>query len=204
MSPCRSEGELRSLIDRELPGEQVTAIEQHLAECAACAAAYQALSQRAIFVGSLMDSLSEEIPAGRTPARPTVKRPVFWATAAALAATLIFALVLSRHAANRPVQAIVEPPPAPSYVEPAPAPEPVRLPVASAAAREPQRVHRLPARRPMATPVQYYMALDEEPIDTGLVMRVALPSGVQADVIVDGDGRARAIRPVSTLVKEER
>jgi hypothetical protein len=46
------------------------------------------------------------------------------------------------------------------------------------------------------------MALDEEPIDTGLVMRVALPSGMQADVIVDGDGRARAIRPVQTILKE--
>jgi hypothetical protein len=199
MSPCRSEGELRSLIDRELPGEQVAAIEQHLAQCAGCAAAYQSLWQRAAYVGSLMDSLSEEIPAGVSAIRPTARRPVFWATAAVLAATLIFALVLSRHAVNRPAQAIVEPRPAPSYVDPAqtPAPQP-------AAVAESPRVHRLPSRRPMATPVQYYMALDEEPIDTGLVMRVALPSGVQADVIVDGDGRARAIRPVSTLVKEER
>jgi len=200
MSPCRSEGELRSLIDRELPGEQVTAIEQHLAECAGCAVAYQSLSERAAFVGGLMDSLSEEIPAAVTAARPTVIRPVFRATAAALAATAIFALVLSRHTANPPAQAIVEPPPASASVEPA-APAPASQPETVA---EAPRVHRLPARRPMATPVQYYMALDEEPIDTGLVMRVALPSGVQADVIVDGDGRARAIRPVSTLVKEER
>jgi len=204
MSACRSEGELRALIDRELPGEQASAIQQHLAQCAGCTAAYQSLSQRAAFVGSLMDTLSEEIPAGVEAARPRPRRAVFWATAAALAATLLFALVLSRHAANRPAQAIVEPPPAPAYVEPPPEPQPVRLPVASASVAESPRVHRIPSRRPLATPVQYYMALDEEPIDTGLVMRVALPSGVQADVIVDGDGRARAIRPVSTLVKEER
>ena len=45
--------------------------------------------------------------------------------------------------------------------------------------------------------VQYYLALDDEPIDTGVVMRVALDgTGIQADVIFDAEGRPRAIRTV--------
>jgi hypothetical protein len=41
----------------------------------------------------------------------------------------------------------------------------------------------------------YYLALDDEPIETGVVMRVALgPAEVPADVIFDQEGRARAIR----------
>ena len=93
------------------------------------------------------------------------------------------------------VKATLAPPPAPVAVQEAPAAEAVvAAPVLP--------VRRAAARRARPAPVQYYMALDEEPIDTGLVMRVALASGMQADVIVDGDGRARAIRPIS-MVKEE-
>jgi hypothetical protein len=93
------------------------------------------------------------------------------------------------------VKAMLAPPPSPDAVQEAPAATTVvSVPVLP--------VRRAAARRARPTPVQYYMALDEEPIDTGVVMRVALPSGMQADVIVDGDGRARAIRPIS-VVKEE-
>jgi anti-sigma factor RsiW len=43
-----------------------------------------------------------------------------------------------------------------------------------------------------------FVALDNEPIDAGLVVRVSLgPSNVQADVIISADGRARAYRLVS-------
>jgi anti-sigma factor RsiW len=42
-----------------------------------------------------------------------------------------------------------------------------------------------------------FVALDNEPIDAGLVVRVSLgPDNVQADVIVSADGRARAYRLV--------
>jgi len=47
-----------------------------------------------------------------------------------------------------------------------------------------------------AKSLQYYMPLDEEPIETGTVVRVAFQDGMQADVIVDAAGRARAIRPL--------
>jgi anti-sigma factor RsiW len=43
-----------------------------------------------------------------------------------------------------------------------------------------------------------FVALDNEPIDAGLVVRVSLgPDNVQADVIVSADGRARAYRLVN-------
>lgn len=43
-----------------------------------------------------------------------------------------------------------------------------------------------------------FVALDNEPIDAGLVVRVSLgPNNVQADVIMSADGRARAYRLVS-------
>jgi anti-sigma factor RsiW len=43
-----------------------------------------------------------------------------------------------------------------------------------------------------------FVALDNEPIDTGMVVRVAVgPDQVQADVIIGPDGRARAFRLVS-------
>jgi hypothetical protein len=42
-----------------------------------------------------------------------------------------------------------------------------------------------------------FVALDNEPIDTGVVVRVAVgPNQVQADVIIGPDGRARAFRLV--------
>jgi hypothetical protein len=93
---------------------------------------------------------------------------------------------------------------APPTVEtPAPSRPAVEASLMTPVAIPAPRVRRPRIQTVSQSPVQYYMALDEEPIDTGLVMRVALPSGMQADVIVDGDGRARAIRPVSTILKED-
>jgi hypothetical protein len=43
--------------------------------------------------------------------------------------------------------------------------------------------------------VQYFLALDDEPFEVGVVRRVALgPEEVPADVVFGPDGRARAIR----------
>jgi hypothetical protein len=43
-----------------------------------------------------------------------------------------------------------------------------------------------------------FVALDDDPIDAGVVMRVALAEGrMQADVIYSQDGRPRAIRLVN-------
>jgi hypothetical protein len=57
----------------------------------------------------------------------------------------------------------------------------------------PRHSKRQPAK-PRAT-ADYYLALDDDPIETGVVMRVALgPAELPADVIFDQDGRARAVR----------
>ncbi len=59
--------------------------------------------------------------------------------------------------------------------------------------------------RPPAPPhatatLQPFIPLDNEPIDTGLVLRVALgPDRIPADLIVGPDGRPRAYRLVSNL-----
>jgi hypothetical protein len=46
--------------------------------------------------------------------------------------------------------------------------------------------------------IQYYVPLDDEPIESGVVVRVSLAaSGLLADVIYDEQGRPRAVRPVN-------
>ena len=56
-----------------------------------------------------------------------------------------------------------------------------------------------PAPAPVALEKGDFVALDNEPIDAGLVVRVAFgPDNLQADVIVSADGRARAYRLVKT------
>jgi hypothetical protein len=60
-------------------------------------------------------------------------------------------------------------------------------------------VHVNRRKAPAAAQPDYFLALDDDPIDMGVVMRVALDSAadLQADVIFDADGRPRAIRPVT-------
>jgi hypothetical protein len=50
-----------------------------------------------------------------------------------------------------------------------------------------------------ATPeMDYFVALDDQPIESGVIMRMAIqPGNAQADIVVDPAGRARAIRLVS-------
>jgi anti-sigma factor RsiW len=55
-----------------------------------------------------------------------------------------------------------------------------------------------PAPHAVALGKGAFVALDNEPIDAGLVVRVSLgPNNVQADVIITADGRARAYRLVN-------
>lgn len=86
--------------------------------------------------------------------------------------------------------------PAPPGPAPGPASHP--LPV-----RAPNRVTPRPMRRafpaaPQRATLAGFVALDDDPIDAGVVMRVALAEGrMQADVIYSQDGRPRAIRLVN-------
>jgi putative zinc finger protein len=184
MSQCWQEGEWRAYLDGELPADETAWGREHLVQCSACAAVHQELAARAVRVGAWIAEL-EGVPAvvrRRESARPRWQ----WAAAAlAVAAALAAAFVL----APKRVE-VTEPP----RIAASPAAPPASAtPLSPVAAH---RVSRARAPRRRTQPVQYYLALDDEPIDTGTVMRVALASGAEADVIVDSAGRPRAIRAV--------
>jgi anti-sigma factor RsiW len=183
MIPCWQEGEWRAYVDGELPAEDMARGSEHLATCEACAGLHREIAERAGRVSVWMAEL-ETAPAIASPrkgARPTWK----WAAAgAALAAALVAAFVLAP-GKNRVVEA-------PRAVE-AIAIRPAAAPAVTPAVVK----RRVPAKaRRRRTQTQYFLAFDDEPIDTGTVMRVALDGGVEADLIVDASGRPRAIRPV--------
>jgi hypothetical protein len=71
---------------------------------------------------------------------------------------------------------------------------------------KPAIIRRAPRKQSPVKPrprIDYYVKLDDEPIETGLVVRVGLNGGeVPADVIVGPDGRARAIRLVNDFSGE--
>ncbi|MBS1858577.1 MAG: zf-HC2 domain-containing protein [Acidobacteria bacterium] len=199
MTNCWPEGVLRAYLDRELPPAEMRAVADHLAGCAECDALCAELAGRAARVFALIDELPAAGNAARlrpAPAR-TFSRWLWPGVAAALAAGLAIASFTLR----RPE------PPAPLAHNPAPvqrqpqAPEPV-APVAPAAVPAVARsaVSRVaPRRRPAAPSMDYFVALDDQPIDSGVIMRMAVqPGGAQADIIVDPQGRARAIRLVGT------
>jgi len=209
MSDCLNEGALRAYFDRELPAEEMATCAMHLAACADCHADYNEIAARSTRVSAWMTAL--DAPALREPS--AAPRTRLWnralpAAALALAAVLAYAFVVApkrvpstpvvapvarpiqsgnpvRVANTGPVQPLVE---NSAEAVDVPASVPVRL--------------RERARRPIQpapAKVDYYLALDDQPIETGYIVRVDLGDR-QADVIFDGDGRARAIRPVVTPV----
>lgn len=187
MKECWDEGGLRAYLDRELPPDEMTRIAVHLGGCAECHSRYNELAGRAARVGALMDSL--EVRSAPAPQHRTMPRtrPIA-AAVLALAATMALAFVLlpKRGEAPKPLAPHVAP--MRPAIRQAAMPE-LERPEPSPRARSPKRV-----KPPQ---VQYYLALDDEPIDTGVVMRVALDgTGIQADVIFDAEGRPRAIRTV--------
>jgi anti-sigma factor RsiW len=200
MKECWDEGGLRAYLDRELPPEEMTRIAVHLGGCAQCHARYNELAGRAARVAALMETLdagpvvSPPAPAQRRwMQRP---RPVAAAILAlAAVAALAFVLLPKRTEAPKPE---IAPHVAPHVVPLRPAMEQAAAPSGAPpwpAVPSPPRA-KIP-KRPKPPQVQYYLALDDEPIDTGVVMRVALDgTGVQADVIFDAEGRPRAIRTV--------
>ena len=190
MTQCWSEGELRAYVDHELPSRDMERVSAHIRECPACGAVCAELTVRADRLRVWMDALPDVAAPIRTPTAPRrVQAGRRWAgVAAGLAAALLLAVVLLP---KRGGEIIVAPaavvpkssPPAPASVKPAI----IRRetpPQAAPVKPKPQ--------------IQYYFAFDNEPIETGLVVRVGLNGGqVPADVIVGPDGRMRAIRLVS-------
>ena len=197
MKECWDEGRLRAYLDRELPLEEMTRIAVHVGGCAECHARYNELAGSVARVAALMEALevgavaSAPGPSQRrwTMRRRIAARPVATAILAlAAAAALAFVLLPKRSEATRPVVA-------PHVVPVRPVMQQADTPTVEAPEPSPARAKS--PKRVKPPNVKYYLALDDEPIDTGVVMRVALNgTGVQADVIFDADGRPRAIRTV--------
>ena len=180
MSQCWSEGELRAYLDNELPPHDMERAASHVKECAACGTLYAEMESRVARVAMLFEAL----PAAPSALQlPTLARRsgIRWAWAgAALAAALVLALVLLP---KRTEKVAVT-----SHRQP---------PMAQPAAAPPAQTRPAVLRRKVKPKPQVldYVALDDEPIETGIVVRVSLDNGqVPVDVILGPDGRARAIR----------
>src|SRR5262249_4236676 len=133
-----------------------------------------------------------------SPPRPSRFMP--WVRMTTLAASMAAAFLL---VSRKPEKRVV---PTPPPVAAPPAPRAAQPPVTL----KPAIIRRLRPRKQATPPkkteqLEYFLALDDEPVETGIVVRVALDNGrVPADVIVGTDGHPHAIRLVSTGVEHER
>lgn len=189
MKQCWPEGSLRAYLDGELAPEEMRQVAAHLEECPACGRLHGELSVRASHVAGLMDTLA--IPIAQSVRRKTAA----WASgswawtgaAVALAAGLaIAAMVLPKQEPRRVAQV---PTVVPRQVLPE---EPAAIPVAV----QPRTVASV-RKAPRIQRADPFIALDDEPIESGIVMRVELPGSTPADIVFSPDGRARAVRLVS-------
>jgi len=193
MKRCWPEGDLRAYLDDELAAEAREQVSEHLAGCAACSARLSELSGRAARVSTWMAMLPaaapvESLPVLTVPAR----RERRWMVAAlALAAALAIGFVTIRKG-EKPATVAIQ---APAAMTPAAIDLPVERPRAAATVA----VHR-PVRRAAERPAVLqadFLRLDDEPLETGTIVRVSAENGdVQADLIVGPDGRAHAIRVI--------
>ncbi|PWU09810.1 MAG: hypothetical protein C5B51_05600 [Terriglobia bacterium] len=192
MSHCWSEGELRAYVDRELSAADMQRVAAHVEECPVCTGVYADVEARAVRVTALLTALPEPEPVGQLPHLP--RRPlVIWPWAAGVAAA---ALALAFFALPRPADPIA--------VAPLPPPRAPQVLVPPRPAVKPAIIRRVVPVKPKPKPEQqYYVKLDDEPIESGIVVRVGLEGGqLPADVILGPDGRPRAIRLVSDFSGE--
>ena len=194
MTQCWPEGALRAYLDGELPSEDMQRVAAHLGDCTVCDGLCRELAARAAHVSALMELLPEWGGAMPRAAIPAGRRANWIGIAVALAAGLALAAYLlpDRH----PREAVVRPAPAP-----APTPPPVAVTVAAvtpALVAEPPAQRRPRRVRPTAPEPAYFVALDDEPFESGVIMRVGVkPGNVQADIVFGPDGRAHAFRLVN-------
>jgi hypothetical protein len=211
MKECWSEGALRAYLDRELTPEDMDRVAGHLEVCSECGDLWAELAGRAARVSALMDALPDPdrtVSIARAPRRAKSTKWLWAGAAAALAAGLMLGFLAMPK--RQPQVTLVAPPPPTVRATPdtidlrtplgSPRVSP-RIGVMNAAAR-PGRVRPLqPVKRNTAPEVGSdwdFVSLDDEPIGTGVVLRVELgPKGVPADVIFGSDGRPHAIRLVN-------
>ena len=194
MTQCWPEGALRAYLDGELPTEDIERVAAHLGECRVCEGLCREVAARAAHVSALMELLPERGEA--TPRRAGVRRlrSNWIGVAVALAAGLAMAAYLMPDSHPREVAVRPAPMAAPAPVAAAAA---AMAPSAAepSAPRRPRRVRRV---RPTAPEPAYFVALDDEPFESGVIMRMDVkPGNVQADIVFGPDGRARAFRLVN-------
>lgn len=200
MTNCWSEGALRTYLDRELPPADMKAVAAHLGECSACDALCTELAGRAARVFALLEALPAPEPVIMRPPAARARSRWLWPGAAvALAAGLAIAsIVVPRWNHPAPVAhnpAPVLPPPA-ETVEASPVPQ-IQAVAATPAARK--VLARIRPKAATTPDMDYFVALDDQPIESGVIMRMAIqPGNAQADIVFDPAGRARAIRLVGT------
>jgi anti-sigma factor RsiW len=202
MKECWSEGALRAYLDRELPAEEMDRVAAHLDECSECGDLWAELAGRAARVSALMEALpspDRTVSISRPP-QPARHIPWQWAGAAvALAAGLVLGIVAMP---KRQAPATVALPAHTAVLPPAANPiEPEAPAMMNAMARPARARQARPAKRQVpsdARSSEDFVSLDDEPISTGVVLRVELgPKGIPADVIFGSDGRPHAIRLVN-------
>jgi Putative zinc-finger len=200
MTQCWSEGELRAYLDRELPTEDMQRVAAHLGDCTVCDGLCTELAGRAAHVSALIELLPEWTAAAAcagTPAKLRVRRPNWVGIAVAVAACLALAAYLVPNRETRE-EALVPPASAPAAAAPPVAVAAAAMtpaPVEPAERPAPRRVHRM---RTAAPEPAYFVALDDEPFESGVIMRVDVkPGNVQADIVFGPDGRAHAFRLVN-------
>jgi anti-sigma factor RsiW len=195
MKQCWPEGTLRAYLDGELPAEQMRSVAVHLEACPACARLHTELSVRASYVAGLMESLAIPAPLA-TPKKAVVRSSGSWlwtGAAVAVAAGLAIAFLLIPK--QEPAGVVQSTPPVKAVLVPQ---QTADLPVVSPAPREAATTVATRTPRPRRVkPADPFIALDDEPIENGIVMRVELPGSTPADIVFSPDGRARAVRLVS-------
>jgi anti-sigma factor RsiW len=201
MTQCWPEGALRAYLDGELPSGDMERVAAHLEACTECDGLCTELAARAAHVSALMELLpecGEPLPwPGRAARAP--RRLRNWAgIAVALAACLALVAYLLPDRRQREAVTL-----------PARAPRPVTAVVAEAAPPPAPPAQPAPLRRPrrprhVAPEANYFVALDDEPFESGVIMRVDVkPGNVQADIVFGPDGRAHAFRLVNAGSKGE-
>jgi anti-sigma factor RsiW len=186
MSQCWNLGDLRAHLDGELSPNEANAIASHLEQCAECRSEYSELSKRARMVDDCLAALDVPAQSKTQPSKSPRRTYRYVAAALALAAGVAIGyLTMPKHDGG-PVRTGIVPSAPTAAVQ-----TPVVIP--------PRPETPLPVRgRRAASDAVYYTPLDDEPIETGTIMRVGLAdSNVEAELLLGPDGRAHAIRLVS-------
>jgi hypothetical protein len=181
----------------------------HVELCSECGDHWAELAGRAQRVSALINTLPDPdrtVSILRAPRRAKTATWRWAGAAAALAAGLVLGIVMMPKPHPPQVTAVA---PAPKIVVlPTPdTPDTTELstPAVRSAVARPGRTRAVrPVGRVSAKPQSDdgFVALDDEPVDIGVVLRVALgPKGVPADVIFGSDGRPHAIRLVNDKSK---